>query len=86
MEPDTTVCSDDIEVTMETDHTVQKFRCKQLRAELDILAQKDLKCEVLSYIIYVFQCFVDCWKGTFYLSTSYHHVSKFALWKGNMAP
>ena len=49
MEPDTTVFSEDTEVSMEMDPTVQRFRCKQLRAELDILALKDLKSEVLFY-------------------------------------
>ena len=49
VEPDTTVFSEDTEVSMETDPTVQRFRCKQLRAELYILAQKDLKSEHLFY-------------------------------------
>ena len=49
VEPDSTVYSEDTEVSMETDPSVQRFRCKQLRAELDILAQKDIRSELLSY-------------------------------------
>ena len=52
VEPDTTVYSEDTEVSMETDASVQRFRCKQLKAELDILAQKNIKSELLFLYMY----------------------------------
>lgn len=38
-EPDTTVFTEESEVAIETDVTVKRFRCKQLKAEIEVLAQ-----------------------------------------------
>ena len=59
VEPDTTCSSysEDTEVAVETDITIKRFRCKQLRAEIDVVAQKELTCE---YFLSNFEHFGDC--------------------------